>query len=157
MGPPADPVEISKQLPQDLTYSVHASADVRFKEVLEVAATAVTLKDLRAVRPAGNGRFYITVHTMRAAEKLREMGMLTLGDKQVPLISMASTVKVVTLLNLPAELPDEDVTQALSSFGNVMRAHRERYREYPTVETGARKILIEVRKEIPNFLIIRGF
>lgn len=157
MGSERFPRELAAQLRQDMTFSLHASPDVRVKQVIEATISAVSLKNLRIVRPAGYGKFFITVHTAAAVETLRALGSLTLAGKTFPLVSLSSTMKVITLLNLPGELSDECVLQAMSQYGRVVKLHRETYRDFPTIETGARKILIEVRQEVPNFLSIRGY
>lgn len=157
MGTEGFPRELGTQLRQDLTFSLHADSHARTKQVLEAVAAAVTLRELRSVRPAGMGRFFITVNSLRAVDRLRALGALTIGGSDYPLVSLASKMKLVTVLHLPTELPDSDLDQVLSGYGRVMKSHRERYKDYPTVETGARKVLLEVTREVPNFISVRGF
>lgn len=156
MGSERFPRELAAQLREDMTFSLHASTDVRIRQVLEATVSAISLRNLRGVRPAGYGRFFITVRTMGAVETLRALGSLSFGGSDFPLVSLASSTKVITLLNVPIELPDEDVDQALSRYGRVLKAHRETFRDFPGVETGARKVLIEMKTEVPNFVSIRG-
>lgn len=157
MGTEGFPRDLANQLKQDLTFSLHAERQVRTKEVLEAAAAAITLRELRTVRPAGLGRFFVTVNSLRAVDKLRDLGGLKVGEKTFPLVSLASKTRVVTVLNLPAELPDYDLDAVLGQYGRIISSHRERYRDYPTVETGARKVHLEMAREVPNFITVRGF
>lgn len=157
MGTEGFPRELATQLRQEMTFSLHADPQVKTKQVLEAVVSAISLRDLRSVRPSGLGRFFVTTHTMRAVEKLRAMGALTVTGKEYPLVSLASSMKLITVLHLPTELPDNDLSDVLGRYGRVVKMHREKYRDYPTVETGARKVLLEVSGEVPNFVSVRGF
>lgn len=157
MGTERLPRELATQLKQDLTFSLHAEPQVRTKQVLEAVAAAVTLRELRSVRPSGPGKYFVTVHSLRAVDALRALGALSVGDKAFPLVSLASRMRVITVLNLPTELPDGDLDAVLGRYGRIIKSYREKYREYPTVEIGARKVLLEMTREVPNFIVVRGF
>ncbi|KAG0432162.1 hypothetical protein HPB47_021106, partial [Ixodes persulcatus] len=142
---------------RDFSFNVHVGQGVLTKQVIEAFLALVPPASGRACHPYDGGRFTLTVKTSDAADKLREAGCLVVGGSSYELLPLASKVKAVTLLLLPVEVPDYAVAQVLGAYGKVIRMTRETHREYPSLETGTRRVVMEMEKEVPNYTQVCGF
>lgn len=97
------------------------------------------------------------MHTSEAAQKLAAMGDLDIRRNKFPLQPLASKVKVVTVLYLPAEVPDYEVLEVLGQYGKTYKINREKFRDFPTLETGARKVVMAMEKDVPSYISVHGF
>ncbi|CAN8007882.1 unnamed protein product [Ixodes pacificus] len=90
------------------------------------------------------------------AEKLCESGCPVVSKRSYELLSLASKMKAVTLLLLPVEVQDYAVAQVLGAYRKVICMTQETHREYPTLETGTRRVIMEMEKEGRRELILAG-
>lgn len=101
----------------------------------------------RACHLNSGGRFMLTVKTSDTAEKLCESGCPVVGRRSYELLPLASKMKA----------PDHAVTQDLGAYRKVICMTRETHHEYPKLETGTRRVIMEMVKEVPNYTQVCGF
>jgi hypothetical protein len=66
--------------------------------------------------------------------------------------------RVLRVFRLPLEINNSDVTAALAPYGNVVDSYFEKWTNYEGkgVFNGIRGVKIELRKDVPSYLRIRG-
>ncbi|EEC12995.1 conserved hypothetical protein [Ixodes scapularis] len=102
-------------------------------------------------------RFTLTVKIADAAARLRDAGRLVMNGKDYAILPLASKIKNVALLLLPVEVPDEAVAQVLDAYVKVLRMTQETHWEYPTLQTGTRRVTLKIERELPNYISFCGF
>lgn len=145
-----------RKITRDFSFELEAERDIKMSQVLQGLLKEVGTA-ARAVNPFGNGRFTVTTKTLQAAETLLNKGVLEVAGREYPLIPLACTTVLVTLHFLPVEVPNDDVRDAFAVYGKVISVKRDFFREAPGVEKGSRRVVIQPKAEIPNYVDIDGF
>lgn len=63
-------------------------------------------------------------------------------------------VKVVRVFGYSAEHQDIELTKAMEKYGKILSVTRESVPGFPSVTTGIRRVKIEMKSPVPNFLEI---
>ncbi|KAG0443126.1 hypothetical protein HPB47_015260 [Ixodes persulcatus] len=68
-------------------------------------------------------------------------------------------VTTVTVLFLPAHVPDELLVRSLAQHGKVQEITHGVYKDTPSIKTGTRYVKMEMKEQnpVPNFLRIGGY
>lgn len=146
----------NRRINRDFSFELQVDRDVRMSHVLQGLLQAVG-KDARGVNPFGNGRFTVTTTTKSAAEVLFKSGRLQVAGRGYPLVPLASITTLVTVHFLPVEVPNEDLLEVMKNYGKVLSVTREYFREAPTVEKGSRRVILEMKTDVPNYVEVDGF
>lgn len=111
-----------------------------------------------AFQSIGNKKFELTTRTPQAADVARGLGAVVVKGETIKLVSLASPLTTVLVFGAPVSMGDAHIASALNAFGSVKRVSRELY-DVPgieTIETGVRRVLMEIVTPVPNFFVVRG-
>ncbi|CAN7978263.1 unnamed protein product, partial [Ixodes persulcatus] len=127
--------------------------------VLDAAVTLVTLPEVFSVQHMGALHFQVVVNSKAAVRKLLDAGGLSIGGNLVPLVPVGPQVTTVTVLFLPAHVPDELLVRSLAQHGKVQEITHGVYKDTPSIKTGTRCVKMEMKEQnpVPNFLRIGGY
>lgn len=102
--------------------------------------------------------FELRAMSLDGASALKGLAHVEVLGETIPLVSLETNLTVVTISKAPVAMDDSHVVSALSQYGTVKEIKRETY-EHPElsfIETGNRRVIMEMRSPVPNFLRIRG-
>ncbi|KAG0415160.1 hypothetical protein HPB47_007681 [Ixodes persulcatus] len=139
----------------DMTVSEGTPVDA----VLDAAVALVTLPEVFSVQHMGALHFQVVVNSKAAVRKLLDAGGLSIGGNLVPLVPVGPQVTTVTVLFLPAHVPDELLVRSLAQHGKVQEITHGVYKDTPSIKTGTRYVKMEMKEQnpVPNFLRIGGY
>lgn len=115
-------------------------------------------KLIKSMRHEGGGACNLVVKSKEAAQKLKALGSITVKGQVIELVSRESNLTTVTVVSVPESVPDRLVESTLAEYGPVTKVTRETFpqKELEGIETGNRRVLMEMKKPVPNFLYLRG-
>ncbi|KAG0430097.1 hypothetical protein HPB47_023011, partial [Ixodes persulcatus] len=148
MGPSSPQWEAVPEVRRDFSFNMHVVQGVSTEQVIQAFLALVPHSSGPVCHRYGGGRIALTVKNADAAGKLRNAGRLVINGKDYDLLPLASKIKNV---------PEEAVAQVLGANGKRIRMTRETHREYPTLETGSRRVTLEMKRELPNYISVCGF
>ncbi|KAG0434757.1 hypothetical protein HPB47_018903 [Ixodes persulcatus] len=118
----------------DMTVSEGTPVDA----VLDAVVALVTLPEVFSVQHMGALHFQVVVNSKAAVRKLLDAGGLSIGGNLVPLVPVGPQVTTVTVLFLPAHVPDELLVRSLAQHGKVQEITHGVYKDTPSIKTGTR-------------------
>ena len=78
---------------------------------------------------------------------------------KVQIMKSDSLEKIVRVMNLPLEIPNNIISDYFNEYGNVVKVEDEvwssRYK-FP-VKNGIRLVKLELKKQIPSYVMIKGY
>lgn len=145
-----------------------ASRPLDFRVTLPSAASRVDFL-LALVKKAPKGcirsfqhqdvcSFELRVTSLQGASALKGLASVEVDGVTVPLVSLETNLTVVTVSKAPVAMDDAHIVAALAQYGTVKDIKRETY-EHPelnSIETGNRRVIMEMKSPVPNFIRIRG-
>ncbi|KAG0411124.1 hypothetical protein HPB47_011765 [Ixodes persulcatus] len=139
----------------DMTVSEGTPVDA----VLDAAVALVALPEVFSVQHMGALHFQVVVNSKAAVRKLLDAEGLSIGGNLVPLVPVGPQVTTVTVLFLPAHVPDELLVRSLAQHGKVQEITHGVYKDTPSIKTGTRYVKMKMKEQnpVPNFLRISGY
>ena len=113
----------------------------------------VDLEDVEAVQMLPGQKADVTFKTEIAMEGARNRMN---GDQRLICIPYESRVKIVTILHVAHEVPDDEVKFILARYGDVKASRRLVYKDHPTIFNGSRQYRMEVNQNIPSTITLGG-
>ena len=112
----------------------------------------------------GVKKFYFKLNDQQRFRQILDLGSARFvhddGETSQVLLTDAGSpgYRVLRLFRLPLELPDADVTAALAPYGRVIEVAYEKWVNYQGkgLLNGIRDVKIELQKNVPSYLKIRG-
>ena len=87
------------------------------------------------------------------SDAARARGVVALKGAENLTVTPYQRTVVVTVLFVHLEVPQDLVCRALALYGKVLEDRKCYYREYPDIFTGTRQFRMELKEEIPSFLL----
>lgn len=126
-----------------------------FKEVEEGFSKVVGPAEVTHITPYGPGRFQIGFHSVEVRRRFCDQGF-EVGGVHITPTAIAEDVQTVHCRFLPAELDIKVVRLVLRQYGTVRSVVREKVPGFPQYYSGRIRVLMEVKKEIPNVVYVEG-
>lgn len=136
--------------PEDLYRNVGSSTVL--PQLLEI----LDADKLDAVQFLQNGIVRLTFTEAADCEGVLEHG-LEYDGVSLYVCRAGTDVRSVYVRDLPIEVPDDDVSAFLATYGTVLDVRRSTYSSFPTVCDGNRIVALDLDKDIPCFVKIGVF
>ena len=133
---------------------VYRSAGVSV--VLPELLKSVDVPKVRCVQFIRNGQVRVTFDDTACCEAALSNGVMFRGAR-LPASVVSARSRLVYVRDLPAEVPESFVIDALSSYGTVYSVSAMEHPGYPGLLNGTRLVRVTLEKDIPSSLRICAF
>lgn len=131
--------------------------DYDIDQVIEMVKTKLaSINEITQVDTTSKNQITITFKSTVIRDHFMKQQMSYKGQ-QVYCSLLDSERKLVILRDVPGELDDKDIIQVINTYGKVQSFQSSTLKNYPTIRTTSRRILMTMMKKIPNYLKIKGF
>lgn len=139
---------------------LHFPAEIYLKrgvgELFPLLVRALDQSQIVAMHFLRVGCVRVTVRTQAYREKLLKPQFM-FEDVIIPIRPADRVVKVVYVRDLPFDLSVESVQFVFSVFGEVYSVQFVYHKEFPTICTGTRTVLMSVQVPVPSTVNVLGF
>ena len=125
-------------------------------ELFPLLVRALDQSQIVAMQFLRVSRVRVTVRTQAYREELLKSQFM-FEDVVIPVSPADRVAKVVYVRDLPFELSAESVQSVFSVFGEVYSVQFVYHKEFPTICTGTRIVLMSVQVPVPSTVIVLGF
>ncbi|XP_076331680.1 uncharacterized protein LOC143236896 [Tachypleus tridentatus] len=125
--------------------------------IIDALNAAVGGSHVECLQNFGKRRYVAKLASAALACRLLDQGDFPLGDERVPVEPAGQNVKWVTLWSVSFELSHDVVKVVLSAYGTVCKLEHEAHQLHPNVCTRNRRVYMNIKTSVPNFLSVNGF
>lgn len=124
--------------------------------VLPELLKSVDVPKVRCVQFVRNGLVRVTFDDTVCSDAALSSGIVFRGTR-LPASYVSARSRLVYVRDLPAEVPESFVQNALSSYGTVHGVSAMEHSGYPGLLNGTRLVKVTLEKDVPSSLSICGF
>ena len=124
--------------------------------VLPELLKSVDVPKVRCVQFVRNGLVRVTFDDTACSDAALSSGIVFRGMR-LPASYVSTRFRLVYVRDLPAEVPESFVQNALSSYGTVHGVFAMEYSGYPGLLNGTRLVKVTLEKDVPSSLRICDF
>lgn len=121
-------------------------------ELTKILVKRFSKNELGGVQDFTGGKYEVFLKTRAAVERFLQDPVVEVKGTPVTFEYRGTRAKMVRVFGYSAEHHDVELTSALEQFGKIVSVTRESVTGFPTVTTGIRRVKIEMKRAVPNFL-----
>ncbi|KAK8765834.1 hypothetical protein V5799_031556 [Amblyomma americanum] len=121
-------------------------------ELTKILVTRFAKTELGGVQDFTGGKFEIFLKTRAAVERFLLDLVVEVKGTAVMFEYRTTRAKLVRAFGYSSEHHDVELVTALAPYGKIVSVSRESVPGFPTVTTGIRRIKMEMKSAVPNFL-----
>ncbi|KAH7940570.1 hypothetical protein HPB49_002039 [Dermacentor silvarum] len=123
-------------------------------ELTKCLTQKFTKSELGGVQDFTGGKYEIFLKTRAAVERFLTEPVVVIRETAVQFEYRGTRAKVVRVFGYSAEHQDIELTKAMEKYGKILSVTRDSVPGFPSVTTGIRRVKIEMKSPVPNFLEI---
>ncbi|KAK8781162.1 hypothetical protein V5799_017498 [Amblyomma americanum] len=121
-------------------------------ELTKILVKSFSKNELGGVQDFTGGKYEVFLKTRAAVERFLQDPVVEVKGTSVTFEYRGTRAKMVRVFGYSAEHHDVELASALEQFGKIVSVTRESVTGFPTVTTGIRRVKIEMKRAVPNFL-----
>lgn len=121
-------------------------------ELTKILVTRFSKTELGGVQDFTGGKFEIFLKTRAAVERFLLDPVVEVKGTAVTFEYRGTRAKLIRAFGYSSEHHDVELATALAPYGKILSVSRESVPGFPTVTTGIRRVKMEMKSAVPNFL-----
>ena len=152
------PFNMSQLFPRSILLHFPSEINLRRSvgELFPLLVRALYEKEIVAMQFLRGGRVRVTVRSEAYREDLLS-SEFRYEDTVVPVTPADCVAKSVYVRDLPFEVSDKSIVSVFSTYGKVYSVKSVYHKEFPSICTGTRTVLMSVNDSVPSIVNVNGF